>query len=70
MRTRITRHRSRSLVTPAALLAASALAAPAMAAGADLEITGISSATTFGEVNGERSFAVGFETCNVGDVGH
>ena len=68
MRTPITNHRSRSLMPPAALLAASALAAPAVASGADLEVTGISSATTFGEVNGERSFAVGFETCNVGDT--
>jgi hypothetical protein len=68
MRTAIRRFRVPNLVTPAALVAASALSATALGAGADLEVTGISSATTYGEVNGQRSFAVGFETCNVGDT--
>jgi hypothetical protein len=58
-----------SQVGPALMLAVAAMSAPALAGnGADLEVTGITNAVTFGEVDGLRSFAVGFETCNVGDT--
>ncbi len=57
-----------TITTPALLIAAASMTPLAHADGADLEISGIVNGVTFGEVDGLRSYAVGFQTCNVGDT--
>lgn len=53
-----------------AIVCASACAAAPCAhgGGADIVISGITNGIAFGEVDGLRSYAFGFETCNVGDT--
>jgi hypothetical protein len=51
----------------AGLFALAACCAGALGAGADIVYTGISGVTTYGPVNGKLAYALGSQTCNIGD---